>query len=295
MFKPLLIGSGILLSASVTQAYSNCVNSPMRSLTRNSMVAIASNICSLDAIRENERLPLTIKTTSTYFHEFEVTQSEDIITAEGSCSMAVDFTGKTIKEGIPFKIAISAEDWRNKRNPVFKGTMGKDTHIGRMTLALKFNDSSYLNENCGGSSYSDRTLSEIVLGDGVLDILRRERSNISAIAKEQEWDGIPSNKAIRLDFQVGQFTGRKLSIITSYDSYRNILVKTGNYLFRAEGAREFDYDFPKANNVFVRDLGKFKGCSKFEQDGELDIPYMTFHLGCSMMQLRANKFSRIER
>jgi hypothetical protein len=28
-----------------------------------------------------------------------------------------------LSEGVPFKISISFDDWKNKRNPIFKGTI----------------------------------------------------------------------------------------------------------------------------------------------------------------------------
>lgn len=293
MIHKVLFGTALLFSTIITQAHAdNCRVNPLRSMTTEAMSAIAANICALDAIRENERLPLTTKTTNTYFHEYNVYRGSYNITAKGVCSKAVDYYGQTISEGVPFEITIEDEDWRNLRNPVFKGTMGKSSLIGAQTLALKFNDSSDYSERCRWNTISHRTLSQIILGDGPLDIFRRERSNISATGLEQTWDGIPSTKAIRLDFQTRQFTGRHLRLVTSYDSYLNLLVKTGNYLFKEEGAREFDYDYPYANNIFMQEHGKMIGCSKFEQDGELDIPYMMNNVSCSIMQIRANKFQK---
>lgn len=286
--------SVVTLLASVGVHASNRCRNDFSVLDQNSVSAIAANICTLDALKEIERLPLTLKTSSTFTHDFTVYKQDDIITVQGVCTNAVDMFARQIKEGRRFKIEFDLTKFRTQANPVFVGTLGEG-FLGATTIKAVFKDYSSYDPTCSGSSSHQRVLEAIVAGDGVFDILKRERSNLSARNIEQSWGDSWSQSKLSLDFKVTQFTGRSLRLATTLDRYSNLLVKSGNYLFKEEGGQEFTDSYKKANNIFLKKRNSYQGCSVFIQESELTVPYMMSSMECSELGYKTTSFLRVKR
>lgn len=274
----------------VSNAYANerC-QSEFSSLNESSIAAIAANICTLDAIKENERLPLTYKTSSTYTHNFNISKYGNIISASGTCSNVVDMYSKQIYEGRKFRIDFDTDRFNKESNPVFVGKLGQG-YLGTIDLKVVFKTYSSFDPECTNQYSRHKVLAAIVAGQGVLDIFKRERSNLVAHNISQTWGNSWSQSELNLDFKVTQFTGRNLRLLTNLDRYANLLVKSGNYLFKEEGDPSFSISNRRANNIFLKNRTEYQGCSVFIQGSELEIPYFMSSLECSELGYKTNSF-----
>lgn len=81
---------GLSFTQAIAGSYDQC-RSQMGSITRDTVAILAANICTLDSMNMDERMPFTIKNTTTYLHKFEVNKYDDIIEVTGECAIGTDF------------------------------------------------------------------------------------------------------------------------------------------------------------------------------------------------------------
>lgn len=173
----------------------------------------------------------------------------------------------------------NSDKFRTEKNPIFKGKL--DT----ADVFVRFADTQYYNTFCSGA-VGFRELKSISIGDGVWDMLKRKRTNITGFTMNQTWDDMWDRTKLFVDLRVPQWSGRQNRLISSFDRHGNILVKAGLYLHVEEGAQELSPGYDKANNIFMGDRTNYKGCSNFMRSSETDIPAMMDVGSCRSLQYK---------